>query len=166
MPLDVPFHGMNVTIDPAGFPTPGLPNHGWKVCISLVIMVIFSGLFVAVDSQARIWTRISTHTLGADDIAISLAMGSYIIHTTLWALEVREGYGADYLKLDEFHRRALNKMWFLGSIFWLFTLTMYKTTFILLLNRIFVPRGFQVACWCTVPVNSCWGLGNILGWIF
>ncbi|KAK3721130.1 hypothetical protein LTR37_003420 [Vermiconidia calcicola] len=50
MPLDVPFHGMNVTIDPAGSPTPGLPKHGWKVWISLVLMVIFSGLFVAVST--------------------------------------------------------------------------------------------------------------------
>lgn len=74
------------------------------------------------------------------------------------------GYGADYLMLNTHFRQEFNKWWFLGSIFYLTTITLYKTSIILLLQRIFVQRGFQIACWCTLLVNTCWGLGNILGY--
>lgn len=91
---------------------------------------------------------------------------SCLVQTTLWALAVRAGYGADYLRLDTYHRRLFNKWWFLGSIFYPVTIALFKTSIILLNKRIFVQRGFQIACWITLVVNSCWALGNILGWIF
>jgi hypothetical protein len=58
-----------VYVNPAGFPTPDLPNIGWKVWISLVVMVITSGLFVTI----RVWTRIAAKNFGADDLAIVAA---------------------------------------------------------------------------------------------
>lgn len=67
------------------------------------------------------------------------------------------------MKLNTFYREEFNKWWYLGSIFYLLTITLYKTSVILLLRRIFVQRGFQIACWCALVVNSCWGLGNIFG---
>jgi hypothetical protein len=41
---------------------------------------------------------------------------SFIVQTTFWALSVRAGYGADYLKLNTYYRELFNKWWFLGSI--------------------------------------------------
>lgn len=92
------------------------------------------------------------------------AQMSCLIQTTLWALSVRAGYGADYLKLDTAHRRLFNKWWFLGSIFYPVTIALFKTSVILLNKRIFVQRGFQILCWVTLVINSCWALGNTLGW--
>ena len=86
---------------------------------------------------------------------------SFIVQTTFWALSVRTGYGADYLKLNTYYRELFNKWWFLGSIFYLLTIALYKTSVILLLRRIFVQRGFQIVCWCMLVVNTCWGLGNL-----
>ena len=57
-------------INPAGFPTPDLPNHGYKVWLTLVIMIIIFGLFVVV----RIATRITARQMGADDYAIIVAL--------------------------------------------------------------------------------------------
>ena len=57
-------------INHAGFPTPELPNHGYKVFLTLVIMVVFSGLFVV----ARVSTRVATRQMGADDYTIIVAL--------------------------------------------------------------------------------------------
>jgi len=59
-------------VNPAGFPSLGLPNEGYKVWLALVIMIISSGLFVA----ARIANRYSTRQLGADDYTIMAALVS------------------------------------------------------------------------------------------
>lgn len=97
---------MNVTISPAGFPTPGLANHGYKVWLAGVVMIISSGLFVG----ARIATRMSMRQMGADDYAIIAALTSVTIQMTLWLLSVREGYGADYLMLNWQHQKLFNKV--------------------------------------------------------
>jgi len=81
-------------------------------------------------------------------------------------MSVRTGYGSNYLKLSTPQRQEFNKYWFLGSIFYPVTLGLFKTSVILLNKRIFVQQKFQVACWITLVVNSCWCLGNTLGWIF
>lgn len=57
-------------INPAGFPTPELPNQGYRVWLALVIMVISAGLFVGV----RITTRVVTRQMGSDDFAILASM--------------------------------------------------------------------------------------------
>ena len=59
-------------INPAGFPTPELPNDGYRVWLALVIMVITSGLVVL----ARISTRVVARQTGSDDYAILAAMVS------------------------------------------------------------------------------------------
>lgn len=91
---------------------------------------------------------------------------SCIAQTTLWALAVRAGYGADYLILDTYHRRLFNKYWFLGGCLYPLTIFLFKTSVLLLNKRIFVPKPFQIICWCTLVVNTSWFLGNWFGWIF
>ncbi|KAK5114282.1 hypothetical protein LTR62_002533 [Meristemomyces frigidus] len=149
-------------INPAGFSTPGLENHGSAVWLALVIMVTISGLMVA----ARVSIRASSRQMGSDDWAILAALGSCLIQTSLWAMSVRTGYGSDYLKLSISQRQTFNKYWFLGAIWYPITLGLFKTSVILLNKRIFVQQKFQIACWVTLVVNSCWCLGNTLGWIF
>jgi hypothetical protein len=85
---------------------------------------------------------------------------------TFWALAVRYGYGGDYLLLETWNRRMFNKWWFLGAIFYPVTVSLYKTSVILLNKRIFVQKRFQIASWVILVINGCWALGNTLGWIF
>jgi len=91
---------------------------------------------------------------------------SCLTQTVFWALSVRAGYGADYLKLSTSQRELFNKYWFFGGVFYPLTLALFKTSVILLNKRIFVQRSFQIICWVTLVINSCWALGNILGTIF
>ena len=153
---------MNVTIDPAGFPTPGLANHGYKVWLAGVILIIISGLFVS----ARVSTRISMRQMGADDYAIVGALVTCIIQVSLWLMAVRAGYGADYLMLNWQHQKLFNKYWYLGGLFYPITLGLFKSSVILLNKRIFVQEGFQKACWAVLIVNGCWCIGNFLGACF
>jgi hypothetical protein len=53
-------------IYPAGFPTPQLPNQGYRVWLALGVMVIASSLLVA----ARIAARVVARKMGSDDYAI------------------------------------------------------------------------------------------------
>lgn len=57
-------------VNPAGFPSSGLPNEGYKVWLALVIMIISSGIFVT----ARITHRYRSRQLGADDYVIVAAL--------------------------------------------------------------------------------------------
>lgn len=150
---------MNVTINPAGFPTPGLANHGYKVWLAGVILIITSGIFVG----ARVATRTSMRQMGSDDFAICAALTTCIIQMTLWLLSVREGYGADYLMLNWPHQKLFNKYWFMGSWFYVLTLGLFKTSCILLLKRIFIQEKFQRVCWVVLTINTCWCVGNWLG---
>lgn len=169
-------------INPAGFSTEELPNHGYRVFLPLVVMIIISGLTVS----ARLAVRISARQFGADDYAIVLALVSpkcggneqnmhhptdieqisLLVQTCMWGKSIQTGYGADYLLLTTPQRQEFNKWWFFGNIFYPTTLTFFKTSVILLSKRIFVQEGFQQLCWATLIVNGCWGLGNILSTIF
>ena len=57
-------------ISPAGFPTAQVDNMGYRFFLTLVVMVISSGLFVA----TRIATRMKMKQMGADDYCIIAAM--------------------------------------------------------------------------------------------
>ena len=57
-------------INPAGFPTPDLPNEGWRVWLALVIMITLSGLIVA----GRVAARLAARQMGVDDYAIVAAL--------------------------------------------------------------------------------------------
>lgn len=49
-----------------GFPSGGVPNQGWKLYLTSLIMIIFAGLFVI----AKVFTRLRYGRLASDDYAI------------------------------------------------------------------------------------------------
>lgn len=153
---------MNVTINAAGFPTEGLANHGFKIWLAGVILIIAAGLFVG----ARTATRLSQQQMGSDDYAIIGALTTCLIQVSLWLMSVREGYGADYLMLNWQHQKLFNKYWYLGSLFYPLTLGLFKSSVLLLSKRIFVSERFQKMCWVVLVVNACWCIGNFLGTCF
>lgn len=58
------------SVNIAGFPTAELPNEGYKFWLTLVIMIVVTGLFVC----ARTATRLASGQMGADDYAIIAAL--------------------------------------------------------------------------------------------
>ena len=57
-----------------GFPHDDLPNNGWKLYVTSLVMIVTSGLFVL----ARVSTRVRLGQLGKDDIAIAISWVSTI----------------------------------------------------------------------------------------
>lgn len=55
-----------------GFPTDGVDNHGWKLHITSLVMIILAGLAVVV----RCISRVSLYNFGADDIVIIISLVS------------------------------------------------------------------------------------------
>jgi hypothetical protein len=56
-----------------GFPNHGHDDHGWKMYITAVVMIVLSGLFVIARITTRFWML---GKLGWDDITIIVALVS------------------------------------------------------------------------------------------
>lgn len=55
-----------------GFPTDGVDNHGWKLYIASMTMIIVSGLVVI----ARCVGRVYLYNFGIDDVVIIISLVS------------------------------------------------------------------------------------------
>lgn len=55
-----------------GFPADGIENHGWKLYITSLVMIIAAGLVVVV----RCASRVHLFTFGTDDIVIIFSLVS------------------------------------------------------------------------------------------
>jgi len=55
-----------------GFPADGVDNHGWKLYITSMAMIILAGLAVVV----RCISRVSLYNFGIDDIVIIISLVS------------------------------------------------------------------------------------------
>ena len=57
-----------------GFPADGTDNHGWKLYITSLVMIITAGVFVAL----RCASRICSFNFGADDTVIIFSLVSFV----------------------------------------------------------------------------------------
>ena len=89
-----------------------------------------------------------------------------LTQSSLWANAVRQGYGSDYLSIDAHQRQEFLKYWWLGNVFFPITSYLYKSSVLLLNQRIFVQKPFQITCWCIFAANTCWFLGNWFALVF
>lgn len=55
-----------------GFPADGIDNHGWKLYITSMVMIIVAGLFVTFRCTSRVYL----FNFGADDIVIIFSLVS------------------------------------------------------------------------------------------
>lgn len=62
-----------------GFPDDGVPNQGWKLYITSLVMIISAGLFVI----ARCTTRYYFFKLGWDDLAVVVSLVSTATNMTI-----------------------------------------------------------------------------------
>ena len=98
-------------LDPTGLPTDDHDSFGWKLWVTCVVMIIFSGIFTSL----RVWTRVSTKQLGTDDyvcVFAQVCVGANpqkrdsrcadtcvqltaIVNVVCWTISVKKGYGVD-----------------------------------------------------------------------
>ncbi|KAF4342089.1 integral membrane protein [Fusarium beomiforme] len=100
-----------------GFPSDGVDNHGWKLYITSLVMIIAAGLFVI----ARCIARYSIQKLGSDDVAIILSLISSVLLSTFIQLAIHHGYGMHKADLEKPELRMALKMFFIAQ-------TPYKAT--------------------------------------
>jgi|SRR4051812_38015774 hypothetical protein len=90
----------------------GIPDRGYILYITALVMVLVAAVFVA----ARLGTRIVTRQLGLDDICLGLALVSSIVLTAA---------------IDMCELRILNYVWYPKLIiFKLYTMAMADTSLI------------------------------------
>ncbi|KAH6974392.1 hypothetical protein BKA56DRAFT_675831 [Ilyonectria sp. MPI-CAGE-AT-0026] len=127
-----------------GFPTDGVDNHGWKLYITSLVMIITAGLFVIF----RVTTRVTMNKLGWDDAAVVVSLVSF-------------GYGMHKLDLTPPERGTALKMFFIAQTPYKVTVCLNKIAAILLYLRLFVSKDFRMACFVVMGIIVAWSIGGV-----
>ncbi|EXL51972.1 hypothetical protein FOCG_07785 [Fusarium oxysporum f. sp. radicis-lycopersici 26381] len=145
-----------------GFPADGIDNHGWKLYITSLVMIISSGLFVV----ARCIARYSIHKLGSDDVAIIVSLISSVLLSTYIQLAIHHGYGMHKDDLEKPDLRMALKMFFIAQTPYKATVCLNKVAAILLYLRLFVTKSFRVWSFVVLGVVVGYSIGGIAATIW
>ncbi|KAF5552573.1 integral membrane protein [Fusarium mexicanum] len=145
-----------------GFPADGVDNHGWKLYITSLVMIISSGLFVI----ARCIARYSIHKLGSDDVAIIVSLISSVLLSTYIQLAIHHGYGMHKEDLEKPDLRMALKMFFIAQTPYKATVCLNKVAAILLYLRLFVTKSFRVWSFVVMGVVVGYSIGGIAATIW
>ncbi|CBX99396.1 hypothetical protein LEMA_P086350.1 [Plenodomus lingam JN3] len=125
-----------------GLPSDGEANHGWKLYITSLIMVLCAGLLVTV----RVWTRFKAVRLGADDYTIVASLCFSIFLSISIQLAIVNGYGKRKQDLTIEELRTCLKYFWVAQTPYKIVVCLNKTSVLLLYKRIFITRHFQWLC--------------------
>ncbi|KAK5995385.1 hypothetical protein PT974_03789 [Cladobotryum mycophilum] len=145
-----------------GFPTDEVENHGWKLYITSLVMIITAGLFVI----ARCASRIYFYKFGWDDVAIIVSLASSIVLSVAIQLAVENGYGMHKADLSTTELRAALKFFFIAQVPYKVTVCLNKMSAILLYLRIFVTPRFRIACFIVTGLVVGWSVSAIASTIW
>ncbi|KAF4467253.1 integral membrane [Fusarium albosuccineum] len=145
-----------------GFPTDGVDNQGWKLYITSLVMIIAAGLFVIARCSTRYWM----HKLGSDDAAVVVSLLSSIVVSVAMQLAVQHGYGMHKVDLEKPELRMALKMFFIAQTPYKVTVCLNKVAAILLYLRLFVTKGFRIACYTVMGIIVAWSIGGVGATIF
>ncbi|KAF5574009.1 integral membrane protein [Fusarium pseudoanthophilum] len=145
-----------------GFPADGVDNHGWKLYITSLVMIISSGLFVV----ARCIARYSIHKLGSDDVAIIVSLISSVLLSTYIQLAIHHGYGMHKADLEKPDLRMALKMFFIAQTPYKATVCLNKVAAILLYLRLFVTKSFRIWSFVVLGVVVGYSIGGIAATIW
>ncbi|KAH7155981.1 hypothetical protein EDB81DRAFT_944525 [Dactylonectria macrodidyma] len=140
-----------------GFPQDGVDNQGWKLYITSLVMIITAGLFVI----ARCATRYDMNKLGWDDVAVVVSLLSSIIVSVSMQLAIQNGYGMHKADLTKPELNTALKMFFIAQTPYKVTVCLNKVAAILLYLRLFVTRGFRIACFVAMGIIVAWSIGGV-----
>ncbi|KAJ6012689.1 hypothetical protein N7499_012707 [Penicillium canescens] len=134
----------------------GIPDRGYILYITALVMVLVAAVFVA----ARLWTRIATRQLGLDDICLVLALVWSIVLTAAIDMSVYHGYGRH--KFDMKDMNAAMMWFFIAQIPYKIALGFTKVSLVLLYLRIFITKTFQRVGRAYLVVIIAWTIASVL----
>ncbi|OQN97528.1 hypothetical protein B0A48_16681 [Cryoendolithus antarcticus] len=140
-----------------GFPHGGLPDQGWKLYITSVVMIVTAGLF----TLGRCVLRLHTRQFGRDDIVIVVSLLFSILLSVTIQLAVEHGYGMHKVDLTKPELPAALRWFFIAQTPYKVVTCLNKISAILLYQRIFISRRFQIAAWICLGIVVSWSLGSI-----
>lgn len=134
------------------------------IVIVCIVSPIVSSLFVAI----RIWTRtFVTHFVGWDDYLALVTLPFCIACSTLVAIGTNYGFGWHFADVPPSSLVFYNKWIFILSVFYLFSLGLYKFTILLLYLRLFgVNQRFRYVTWTVMFLVFGYLFSNLLVMIF
>ncbi|OGE50345.1 hypothetical protein PENARI_c017G11866 [Penicillium arizonense] len=134
----------------------GIPDRGYILYITALVMVLVAAVFVT----ARLGTRIVTRQLGLDDICLGLALVSSVVLTAAIDMSVYHGYGRH--KPDMKDMNAAMMWFFIAQIPYKIALGFTKVSLVLLYLRIFITKTFQRVGRGYLVVILAWTIASVL----
>ncbi|KAK6412043.1 hypothetical protein LTR95_018022 [Oleoguttula sp. CCFEE 5521] len=140
-----------------GFPHGGLPDQGWKLYITSLVMIVTAGLF----TLSRCVLRLHTRQFGRDDTVIVVSLLFSVLLSVTIQLAVEHGYGMHKVDLTKSELLAALRWFFIAQTPYKVVTCLNKVSAILLYQRIFISRRFQIAAWICLGIVVSWSLGSI-----
>ncbi|KAH9863000.1 hypothetical protein J1614_010670 [Plenodomus biglobosus] len=144
-----------------GLPSGGEANHGWKLYLTSLIMILCAGLLVI----ARIWTRFKAVRLGADDYTIVASLCFSVFLSIAIQLAIVHGYGKHKRDLTVEELRTALKFFWIAQTPYKIVVCLNKTSVLLLYKRIFITSKFQWLCVLALAVVIGSGVATTLATI-
>ncbi|KAK6431846.1 hypothetical protein LTR95_011988 [Oleoguttula sp. CCFEE 5521] len=140
-----------------GFPHDGLPDQGWKLYITSLVMIIAAGLVTVIRCVHRLHTR----KFGRDDTVIAVSLLFSVVLSVTIQLAVEHGYGMHKANLTKAKLIAALRWFFIAQTPYKVVTCLNKVSAILLYQRIFISKRFQIAAWICLGIVTSWSLGSI-----
>ncbi|KAI9901072.1 hypothetical protein N3K66_002889 [Trichothecium roseum] len=145
-----------------GFPHDDLPNNGWKLYVTSLVMIVTSGLFVL----ARVSTRVRLGQLGKDDIAITISWVSALSVSILMQMAVGSGYGVREADLEKTDLRRALRYFFFAQTPYKVTVGLNKLAAVALYLRIFPSAGFRLWSLGAAALVVAWSVASVGATVF
>ncbi|KAM0475911.1 hypothetical protein ACHAPX_006793 [Trichoderma viride] len=145
-----------------GFPTDGVDNHGWKLYIASMVMIISAGVAVV----ARCIGRVYLYNFGVDDIVIIISLLFSVVLSAAVQVAIGNGYGMHKADLTAIELETALRWFFIAQTPYKVTICLSKVATILLYLRIFVTQKFQIAAYTVMGIIIAWSIGAVASTIF
>ncbi|KAL6898921.1 putative PTH11-typeG-protein-coupled receptor [Trichoderma evansii] len=145
-----------------GFPVDGVDNHGWKLYITSMSMIILSELAIL----GRCVSRVHLYNFGVDDIVIIVSLLFSVILSASVQIAIGNGYGMHKADLTATELGTALKWFFIAQTPYKVTVCLNKVATILLYLRIFITQKFRIAGYTVMGIIIAWSVGAVASTIF
>ncbi|KAL8974426.1 MAG: hypothetical protein Q9197_001331 [Variospora fuerteventurae] len=138
-----------------------LPDKGYQLYITALVMVLVAGLVVLGRFAAR-WAQKS---YGWDDYAILVSLVFSIVLTVMINLAVVNGYGRHKLSLEPSELRNALKYFYIAQVVYKIVVGFNKISILMLYLRIFISKPFRLACYINLGIVAAFTIGSVFATI-
>ncbi|KAL8655468.1 MAG: hypothetical protein Q9210_000866 [Variospora velana] len=138
-----------------------LPDKGYQLYITALVMVIVAGLVVLGRFAAR-WAK---KGYGWDDYAILVSLVFSIILTVMINLAVVHGYGRHKLSLEKSELSNALMYFYFAQVVYKIVVGFNKISILMLYLRIFISKPFRLACYINLGIVAAFTIGSTVATI-